>query len=359
MKFIINLPFSKIVFVNAIKTHKVYFENLFFSVAEKYPKPKYKITVIFEQIDLFRKNLLYLEEDTSAAKGKLYVSDTKGNKVAISPDLFSKTNITLKSDPDFDLYFLYNYIIEPLLIIWAAEHGILYIHASAVWKDGSANVFPAWRHTGKTSSIFSLAKENIKFMGDDFCVLYNSKVYLYPKCINIFSYNFESYPWLYNKLSAGLAFRIKLSVYLKKFLYFVSQSLTGSISKIFFRLSELAEISTNTKVAPSRLGLTSATSAVFTYVTFMTKASRATKKSKKLKPQELKQKLLAITLYEIRDFLGIYQKYKYLYPDSSQYIIDSFEKNYLMAVNKNLQKAYDTQIVSLPNNDAFFGEVKK
>ena len=353
MKFTVKLPFSEINFENAQDFHKEYFEKLFFIVGDASPKPKYKFTLRFKKIDLLGKDLLFLEEDTSATDGSLFISDTKGNKVKLTPESFSDTSLSIQADPDFDLYYLYNYIIEPLLIIWAARHGILFVHASAILKDGKAKVFAAWRHTGKTSSIFSMVKDKIKFMGDDYCVLFNSKVYIYPKYINIFSYNFESYPWLYGKLSFTLSTRIKLSVYIKKFLYWISQNLSGSLSKVFFRLSEFAEISTNTKVTPQQLDLDVQESAPLDEVIFITKATKSHGKKKMLSAYAIEQKLMAITTYEIRDFLNIYRKFKYLYPDKGNTIIDEYKDNYLKATKANLKKAYETQIISLPNKDAY------
>jgi len=353
MKFSIELPFSEIVFNNAQKKHKEYFKSLFFTSGKIHAELKYKITVNFRKISLVTDKRLYLEEDTIAWDGNLYILDTKGNKLKLDFDLSENDNFVLSVEPGFDLYFLYNFIIEPLLIIWAAGYYVLYIHSSALWKNGQGYIFPAWRHTGKTSSIFSLTGEKIKFMGDDFCVLYDSKVYLYPKNINIFSYNFETYPWLYSRLPHMLALRIKLSVYLKKLLFWISQRLSGSLSKVFYRLSELTEISTNTKVTPRQLGMSTQTVAPFAKAFFVTKADIRSKKAKKLDLQAIKQKLLSITVYEIGDFLAIYQKYKYLYPENRHEIIDSFEANYLKAVEKNLKEAYETKITSLLNKDAY------
>jgi|GEM_PF-6359314 len=352
MKFSINLPFSEIIFVNAKKRHKSYFGELFFAQKKISTKPVYKVTIVFKKIDLTSKKTMYLEEDIAAVDGSLFISDTKENRVKLTPSTLRGNNLKLVVDPDFDLYFLYNFIVEPLLIIWAAKNNILYVHASALAKNGKAHAFIAWRHTGKTSSIFSMAGEKIKFMGDDFCVISNSKLYLYPKNINIFSYNFESYPWLYSRLSPVLALRIKLSVYLKKILYWFSEKLKGALSKVFFRLSELAEISTNTKVTPKQLGLVSQAVAPFAKAVIITKSNRALKKDRKLSPSNFKQKLLSITSFEIKEFMAIYEKYIYIYPEKGNTIIGSFKKNYLKAIETNLKEAYESHIVLKPNKDA-------
>jgi len=353
MDFLIELPFCEVVFKGAQERHKEYFKSLFFSGKKNYLKPKYKISVQFENVRVDTLKSLFLEEDTMAKNGSLFMLDTRKNKVEINFDLFKDNHLSIKVDPDFDLYFLYNTVIEPLLIIWAAKYGILYVHSSAIANKDGAYVFPAWRHTGKTSSIFSLAREKISFMGDDFCVLKDSMVYLYPKHINIFSYNFESYPWLYKKLPLSLSLRIKLSVYLKKILFWISQNLSGALSKVFYRLSELAEISTNTKVTPFQLGLKTKDVAPLTRVRFITKAGVASGE-KKLTLSEIKQKLLAVTVYEIREFLDIYQKYKYLYPKQSNTVIESFDENFAGAVEKNLRQAFETHIALLPNKDAYY-----
>lgn len=357
MNFTITVPFGNVLFTGALERHKKYFKNLFFAAPKANTKTVYDIVVVFKKINLPDKELLFLEEDIIATGGRLYVCDTQGNKLELDFNKFEDDKLILAAEPEFDLYFLYNYIIEPLLIIWAAKHGILYVHASAFSRKEGAYVFPAWRHSGKTSSIFSLAQEKMEFMGDDFCIYANSRVYLYPKYINIFSYNFQNYPWLYQKLPYSLAFRIKFSVQLKKLLYYLSQKISGPLSKVFFRLSELAEISTNTKITPHQLGLRVRSQAPIYKTVFITKGNRQRKRIKKLNKEQIKQKLLSITIYEINDFLNIYQKFRYLYPENSHPNIDSFAKNYLGAVEKNIDKAYEIIIRPSANKDAFIGRL--
>lgn len=357
MKYKVKLPFTEIVFTDANKKHVNYFKKLLFDGDFSYPKNKYVLKVKFESINLNEEYKKYLEEDTVAANGKLYISDTKGNKVELDFCSFNKKNLKVVVEPDFDLYFLYSYILEPLIIIWAAEHGITYVHSSALCLNNKANIFAAWRHTGKTSSIFSLAKENVEFMADDFCVLSESKAYIYPKSINIFSYNFESYPWLYEKLPRGEAVRIKLSVYVKKILYSISQVFRGPLSKVFFRLSELAEVSTNTKVTPKQLDLKVCPNALYSEVVFITKADGETQLGEKLSRETIRHKMLSIIKYEINDFFKTYQKFKYLYPEMDCKIVENFDEKYLDSVGKNVKKAIEKTIKKLPSKDAYLKDV--
>lgn len=353
MKYSINVPFSEITFIGTNKRHRKFFDDLLFSNDLEYPKAKYKLVIQFKKINLRHRKITYLEEDTAAEDGKLYIFDTRENKIELDFNSYSDEFIKINVDPEFDLYYLYNFILEPLLIIWGAKHDIVFVHSSSLYMNKGASIFAAWRHTGKTSSIFSLAKEDIEFMGDDFTIIHNSNAYLYPKNINIFSYNFESYPWLYKTLPIANAARIKLSVYLKKTLYYISQRLTGSLSKVFFRLSELAEVSTNTKVTPKQLGLKVRTSAPIKEFIFITKANEENNKALKLDKKEINRKMLAITKYEIEDFLAIYEKYKYLYPKMVINNIESFEDNLARAVERNVTKATEKYIAKLPSKDAY------
>ena len=357
MKYQVNLPFAVINFKNAQKKHISYFKTLLFDGDFDYPESKYVINVNFIRISFKNTIKRYLEEDSIASNSKLYLTDTKGNKVELDFASFTKTKINLKVEPDFDLYFLYNYILEPLIIIWAAEHKITYVHSSALYLNGEANIFAAWRHTGKTSSIFSLVKEKVKFMADDFCVLFGNKAYIYPKSINIFSYNFESYPWLYDTLPKNVAMRIKLSVHIKKLLYWMSQKFKGSLAKVFYRLSELAEVSTNTKVTPEQLGLDIRSCGPFKKVVFITKSYVEKNKGKKLSKHKVGQKMLSITKYETDDIFAIYQKYKYLYPGKNCPIIENFDSNYLKSIDINIKYAIEKTIKRLPSKDAYLNKV--
>lgn len=353
MNFRIDIPFAKINFSNAEDRHKKYFSNLFFQGSNLELEEKFTILVEFTKIRL-NGSRSFLEEDTIAQNGKLIILDTKKNKLEIDSSDFRTIRIKLKVEKDFDLYYLYNYVLEPLAIIWSAFHGVLYIHSSAFYKNG-AYIFPAWRHAGKTSSIFSLANEKIEFLADDFCVLRNGVVYLYPKYINIFSYNFQQYPWLYNHLPTFIALRIKISVHFKKLLTKVSQLTRGPLSKVFYRLSELAEISTNTKITPQMLGMKVCKQGKLKQVVFITKSNKNSKKLVELSQEEIRQKLLTITNYEINDFLMIYAKHKYFFPTKQIKQIEEFKENYLKATDSNLQNAKHVQITPKIDKDFYKG----
>ena len=117
MKYQVNLPFAVINFKNAQKKHISYFKTLLFEGDFDYPESKYVINVNFIRISFKNTIKRYLEEDSIASNSKLYLTDTKGNKVELDFASFTKTKINLKVEPDFDLYFLYNYILVHYLLL--------------------------------------------------------------------------------------------------------------------------------------------------------------------------------------------------------------------------------------------------
>lgn len=356
MRFSLDLPFAQVVFTGAKKKHRKFFDDWFFSLKNATKVVKYRINVIFETILLPAQNQLYLEENAIFSDSFYYILDTKGNATKLNLASFNKDIINIYVEENFDLYYLYNYIVEPLIIIWGASHGLLYLHSSVLAKNNNAYILAAWRHTGKTSTIFNLVGKDIKFMGDDFSVVYDSKVYLYQKSLNIFSYNFETYPWLYGRLSKSLSLRIRLSVYMKKFLYYLSQKFSGPFSKVFFRLSELAEISTNTKITPARLGYDVEYEANMEKLVFLTKSGKAEVFIKNMSQRQIQEKLLSIVVYEINDFLCLYRKYRYIYPDKGVENIDKFELNYKDAVKQNIKFAEDVGIESFKGQDTYLAK---
>ena len=64
MDFLIELPFCEVVFKGAQERHKECFKSLFFSGKKNYLKPKYKISVQFENVRVDTLKSLFLEEDT-------------------------------------------------------------------------------------------------------------------------------------------------------------------------------------------------------------------------------------------------------------------------------------------------------
>jgi hypothetical protein len=236
------------------------------------------------------------------------------------------------------------------VIIWSTHFGVLYLHASAIAKpDGKAILFPAWRTTGKTHLMLRMIDQGYRFLGDDYCTVYGEKAYIYPKSLNLFSYNFKNNTSLYNYFSSGVVLRLKISSMVKGGLRTISKLLSGSLSKVFYRLSELAEVSTNVKVSPAKLDLDYITSTQLARIVFLQKSSGEFG-IRKLSESEATDKSISIIKYEFGEFYQIFLRYQYLLTGRINNIIDSFAKDYSQLVSKYME---DVNVLNFnPDSDS-------
>jgi len=338
MSLAIRVSFAEIKFKGANRAHRKFFGELLFPLKTK-TEPLVNIQISFQKIN--RRDITrFLEDDTTASKDSFFVKDTKGNLAQLDFHKFTEKDIAINVESEFDLYYLYNFIIEPLLIIWSAEKGILYLHASGICDDKrKATIFPAWRTTGKTHAILTLIKEGYRFVGDDYCLVKDGKVYLYPKSINLFSYNLRAFPSVYKSIPLKTVLRLRITYRIKQALYWLSQFLPGPLAKVFYRLSELAEVSTNIKVTPKQLEIKTREVSNLAKVILLQKAKFQSQKMVELTREQMIQKLNNIINYELEEFYKIYKKYRYLFPEKPVSIVEGFSVNYRKAISENIKEA--------------------
>lgn len=334
MNFKINLPFTNLKFIDSPSKGEKFFKDLLFPISLNTPQ-KFSVEVKFsKKINLTSE--LQLENDCITSNGDFVVLDTKKNKCRLNFHSFTEKKIYLELENNFDLYYFFTFILEPLFIIWSAHHQILYLHASGVAKNNRVTLFTAWRNTGKTNAVLNLCQREFDFCGDDFCVIKNGVFYLYPKSLNLFSYNLRSFPNVFKQINFTTAQRLKLTSAFKKQLFNLSQLFSGSLSKILYRISELAEVSTNIKLKPAQLGIKVCEEGKIETIVILQKSNLDLEKDSQISLNDAKDKILNTIKYELKDFYKIYSKYNYLFPNSKNLLIENFDKNYSSLISTNL-----------------------
>ncbi len=333
MNFNVTLPFIKLNFLNASLEQKYFFDELFFKTNLK-TKIVFSVTVK-TVASIKTKDFYFVEKNCIANKTDFILLDTKKNKCKINFHDFSSEKIKIEIEKDFDLYYLFTFVIEPLMIIWGAHHQILFLHASGIAKNKKVTLYPAWRNTGKTNTILDMCKKGYDFCGDDFCALYKKNVYLYPKALNLFSYNLRAFPSVYAYLKPETVLRLKFTTQLKKLLFTISQKMSGPLSKVFFRISELAEVTTNIKLSPEKLDISVCETGSLLKTILLVKSKTNTQETIKNKSRIAQDQILSIILYELKDFFELYLKYQFLF-SKKQNCIESFELNYKKALKNNI-----------------------
>ncbi len=342
MNFSLTIPFIRVTFFNATEKHKKFFNAFFFNTTSN-NKTFFNVNInILGSITTAEQYIL--ENNCFSDNKSFFIFDTKKNKCKINFHSFTAENVEIEVEKDFDLYYLFTFLVEPLMIIWSAHHNLLFIHSSGVSKNNKITIFPAWRNTGKTNTILEFCQNGFDFCGDDFCLLYKQDIYLYPKSLNIFSYNLKAFPSVYAYLPELTFIRLKITSFIKNMLYSLSQLATGSFSKILFRISELAEVSTNIKVNPSQLEIQICEKGKLSAVTLLQKSSSKKTTTKIIHKNTAQEKIYQTIKYELKDFFELYSKYIYLFPNHSNIYIDSFDENYKKLVS-NIKPEFKLKIV--------------
>lgn len=337
MNYRINLNTVDIFLKGCSQNHIDYFRSQFFQL-ERYEKAKITVEVTFKKKITVPKLAKKIEENIFVTN-KTYILDTKKQVLKVDFSMLSTKKLTLLVEENFDLYYLYTFFVEPLFIIFGIDRGLLFVHSSAVTKEGKGYLFPAWRHTGKTQTLLSLTIDhNFLFMGDDYTVLYNKKMYVYPKKINLFSYNLKEYPALYTFLEKKLALRLKITTAIKNILTRVSYLLPGMLGKVLFRISELAEVSTNFKTTPEKLSVAVTHEAKHTKTAIL-QASVQPQKMLSLSKNEVAYKVSETIVFELADFLNIYKASSYVIGKELNRSIATFLERYSKLTKKYLGSA--------------------
>lgn len=120
----------------------------------------------------------------------------------------------LCADPAVPPEHLLSAWVENVMKRQVIARGAAFVHASAVSRGGSALLFPAWMHTGKTDVAINFLEHGYDYLGDDWCFVSRSGDVLgYPRWLHLFRYHFEAHPSLRAALagdgrSAALARRL-------------------------------------------------------------------------------------------------------------------------------------------------------
>jgi len=336
MNYKLHLNLISISLKNANQKHIDYFKSQFFNI-EDTQEALLNINIDFNNIQLSKdykilEDTFYFDSDNNT-----YILDTQKNKAKLNFNKMNSNNIYIEVDIDFDLYYLYSHIIEPLFIIFGVEKDILFIHSSSVEKDNKGTLYPAWRHTGKTHLLLKQTLiEDFSFMGDDFTLVFNNRLYLYPKMINLFSYNLKGFPKLYSLIDGKTRNRLLVTTKIKDFLQKLSYNLSGNIAKVFFRLSQLAEVSTNFKTNPESIGIKVTQECSIDNIIILQRANYSNK-PKSINLNSVSLKISKTIEFEIEEFLNIYKKSCYISGIELNKSIELFSDNYSTLVKKYLK----------------------
>lgn len=94
--------------------------------------------------------------------------------------------------------------VENLMKPAILRRGVCFVHASAISRDGSACLFPAWMGTGKTLVLLHALAQGYDYMADDWCFVSESGEALgYPRWPTLKYDHFKAYPALRDIVARG------------------------------------------------------------------------------------------------------------------------------------------------------------
>jgi hypothetical protein len=118
-------------------------------------------------------------------KNAFGIFDENNRKVLIDCD-DAPIRFRIYCEEEFNLFLLIK-VFEWCLHIIASSKGYAFIHGMSFAINNSAFIFPAWKATGKTTTFVNAIKDNMTFIGDDWCIVdINSSIYPYHKDIFLY-----------------------------------------------------------------------------------------------------------------------------------------------------------------------------
>ncbi|MBM2834108.1 MAG: hypothetical protein HW406_1269 [Candidatus Brocadiaceae bacterium] len=147
------------------------------------------------------------------------------------------------------MYNIFDFIME-LKFLASGTQGSSFIHASSIEKDGKAVLFVAAGGVGKTSIMLQILKKaGWRYLSDDLSIIdSDGRVYFNPKYIQIYPYNVNNDPELYNLLMNGRGIIDKLNWYYRKYRYGESSVRRRVDPRIFFGREKVSNSASINKV---------------------------------------------------------------------------------------------------------------
>lgn len=153
-----------------------------------------------------------LRENYSQSGGYL-VEGYYGEKIAV--DFHENTILLTKNVTDTTYlrtlaeYFLRKYLIE--------SHSMVMVHASAASFEGTAFVFPAWRHAGKTNTVLTLLEQGGGYLADDRLFVNNKgEAFAFPTPLHLSNYNYAPFSGMVEESKTD-EYRSKLSYHINRY----------------------------------------------------------------------------------------------------------------------------------------------
>ena len=144
--------------------------------------PKTEGCQILDDRYFVKDNYFYCEDSYKIGRWKIEVSGFESASIVTR----LHTNIVGSILQD---QFICNFTLDPLIRFVMDRKGYSPVHAAAVSKDGRAYLFPAQSGAGKTTTAAYFTQEGFNFLGDDFVILHNGRVFSWLTPLNVFSYN--------------------------------------------------------------------------------------------------------------------------------------------------------------------------
>ncbi|PIR59072.1 MAG: hypothetical protein COU69_01635 [Candidatus Pacebacteria bacterium CG10_big_fil_rev_8_21_14_0_10_56_10] len=176
----LDFPFVRLKFSDADDRHRRFLDSTFFKLdqqgpAGRQPLAAINIQVRFRRVVSGRADATTNNQAAPGPKGfqledavrfhhrRMWVADTRGCWAELPLGRLSErpSHCWLEVEAEFDLYTLLTQVLEPLMAVMLAGQGVAMVHASAVAKQSSAMVYPAWRHTGKTRLMLELTSQGL------------------------------------------------------------------------------------------------------------------------------------------------------------------------------------------------------
>jgi hypothetical protein len=274
---------------------------------------------------------IYVQKECMATKEDFYIFDKNNQKARVNLKEVSEKCSSIYVDNGFDENLLFGYIIEPLLRykLFSFCECVL-IHSSSIQSGGKSYVFPAWGGTGKTNLLLSFLSDGGNYYSDDLTIVSKEgKMYSYPRLINLFDYNIDTFPELTKQMNTKYYFFTALKNF-TLYSYNVSKKLSkkSKVTKVLEILSRYSRLLTNIKVPVQQLfpGSRVGRSTDIDYFINIVRSNQIKPQLKELNAIDLSKRMFACHQYEWNVFKQYCMMYDFLLSENICEYLSNLEK---------------------------------
>jgi hypothetical protein len=220
--------------------------------------------------------------------------------------------------------------VRPALQISLLPKGALALHSAAASYNGKGILFAGWAESGKTEAMLGFLQGGASFVSDKWTIVSadGSTIYNFPTPITVRDWMIDLIPGLRSRLTRGGLLRARAAEAAAAVL-----KSGGALKRVpgVGQVKSLAELAGRVSVTHNQLfgnagngrGWQAISSAPLDTLVFLLTSSSQKIQVRPAEPAEVAGRLAECARYERRGFFGLYQRFRYAFPERRNPLIEA------------------------------------